>query len=61
VLLWIGGIALAVVAVLVGWALASEPINMRLVAATCMILVAILLIQRGDRHNELQAEAVQGD
>lgn len=50
-----------VVAVLVGWALASEPINMRLVAATCMILVAILLIQRGDRHNELQAEAVQGD
>ena len=50
-----------VVAVLVGWLLAAEPINMRLVVATLMILIAIVLIQRGDRHNELQAETVQGD
>ncbi|HEX3319467.1 MAG TPA: EamA family transporter [Terriglobales bacterium] len=50
-----------VVAVLVGWLLAAEPISMRLVSATALILVAIFLIQRGDRHNEMQAEAGQGD
>jgi drug/metabolite transporter (DMT)-like permease len=50
-----------VVAVFVGWLLAAEPISMRLLTATALILVAIFLIQRGDRHNEMQAEAGQGD
>ena len=46
-----------VVAVLAGWLMAAEPISMRLLIATALILVAIVLIQRGDRHNEMQAEA----
>jgi drug/metabolite transporter (DMT)-like permease len=50
-----------VVAVFVGWLFAAEPISTRLLSATVLILVAIFLIQRGDRHNEMQAEGVQGD
>jgi drug/metabolite transporter (DMT)-like permease len=49
------------VAVLIGWFWASEPLNMRVVVATAIILGAIILIQRGDRHAELQAEALQSD
>lgn len=49
------------VAVLVGWLWASEPMNVRIVIATGVILGAIVLIQRGDRHAEMQAEAVQSD
>jgi drug/metabolite transporter (DMT)-like permease len=49
------------VAVLIGWFWASEPLNLRVVVATVVILGAIILIQRGDRHAELQAEAVQSD
>ena len=49
------------VAVLVGWLWASEPMNARIVIATVVILGAITLIQRGDRHAEMQAEAVQSD
>lgn len=49
------------VAVLVGWLWASEPMNARIVIATVVILGAIVLIQRGDRHAEMQAEAVQAD
>ena len=49
------------VAVLVGWLWASEAISVRIVIATAVILAAIVLIQRGDRHAELQAEAVQSD
>ena len=49
------------VAVLVGWLWASEAISLRIVVSTVVILAAIVLIQRGDRHAELQAEAVQSD
>jgi len=49
------------VAVLVGWLWASEPMNLRMIVATTVILGAIVLIQRGDRHAEMQAEAVQAD
>ncbi len=49
------------VAVLAGWLWASEPLSFRIVLATTVILGAIVLIQRGDRHNEMQAEAVQSD
>lgn len=49
------------VAVLFGWLWASEPLNLRIVVATVVILGAIVLIQRGDRHAEMQAEAVQSD
>jgi len=49
------------VAVLVGWLWASEPMNLRMIVATTVILGAIVLIQRGDRHAEMQAQAVQSD
>ena len=38
-----------VVAVLLGWLLASEPLNARIVLASVAILGAILLIRRGER------------
>jgi drug/metabolite transporter (DMT)-like permease len=38
-----------VVAVILGWWLAGEPVSMRLVLSTGAILAAILLIQRGER------------
>jgi drug/metabolite transporter (DMT)-like permease len=46
------------VAVLAGWLWASEPLTVRIAVATTVILGAIVLIQRGDRHAEMQAEAV---
>ena len=49
------------VAVLVGWLWAAEPLSMRIVIATAAILGAVVLVQRGDRHAEMQAEAVQSD
>jgi drug/metabolite transporter (DMT)-like permease len=49
------------VAVLFGWLWASEPMSLRIVLATAVILGAIVLIQRGDQHAEMQAEAVQSD
>ena len=49
------------VAVLVGWLWASEPMSPRILIATVVILAAIVLIQRGDRHAQMQAEAVQSD
>ena len=49
------------VAVLAGWLWASEPMSFRIVLATTVILGAIVLIQRGDRHAEMQAESVQSD
>jgi drug/metabolite transporter (DMT)-like permease len=49
------------VAVLIGWLWASEPLSMRVVVATSIILGSIILTQRGDRHAELQAEALQSD
>ena len=49
------------VAVLAGWLWASEPMSVRIMVATAVILGAIVLIQRGDRHAEMQAEAVQSD
>jgi drug/metabolite transporter (DMT)-like permease len=38
------------VAVLVGWLWAAEPLSMRVVIATAVILGAIVLIRRGDRQ-----------
>lgn len=38
------------VAVLIGWLLADEALSVRLVLATAVILAAIVLIQRADRH-----------
>ncbi len=49
------------VAVIVGWLWGAEGISLRMVVATAVILGAIVMIQRGDRHSELQAEAVQSD
>jgi drug/metabolite transporter (DMT)-like permease len=49
------------VAVLVGWLWASEPMSVRIVLATVVILGAIVLIQQGDHHAEMHAEAVQSD
>lgn len=45
------------VAVLAGWLWASEPLNLRIGAATAVILGAIVLVQRGDRHGAMQLEA----
>lgn len=41
-----------IVAVLLGWLIASEPLTTRLVLASCAILGAILLIRRGERVSE---------
>jgi len=41
-----------VVAVLLGWMFASEPLTMRVVLASVTILGAILLIRRGERASE---------
>lgn len=41
-----------VVAVLLGWLFASEPLNARIVLASVAILGAILLIRRGERATE---------
>ena len=50
-----------VVAVLLGWLLASEPLTMRVVVASVAILGAIVLIRRGERSLKLKlaSEAVQ--
>ncbi|MEW6363299.1 MAG: EamA family transporter [Acidobacteriota bacterium] len=45
-----------VVAVLVGWWWASEPLSLRVLLSTAVILAAIALVQRGDRHPELLVE-----
>jgi drug/metabolite transporter (DMT)-like permease len=48
-----------VVAVLLGWFLAHEPLSMRVVLATVAILGAIVLIRRGERTVEVKgAEAI---
>jgi len=49
------------VAVLVGWLWAAEPVSGRILVATAVILGSIVLVQRGDRNAEMQAEAVQSD
>ncbi len=38
------------VAVLVGWWWAAEPLSWRVVAATALIVAAIVLVQRGERE-----------
>lgn len=43
-----------VVAVLLGWLLAAEPLSARLVASCVAILGAIVLIRRGERHAALR-------
>lgn len=43
-----------VVAVLLGWLLASEPLTMRVVFASIAILGAIVLIRRGERQPEVK-------
>ncbi len=44
------------VAVLVGWLWASEAMSLRIILATVVILAAIVLVERGDRQGEMQAE-----
>jgi drug/metabolite transporter (DMT)-like permease len=44
-----------VVAVLLGWLLASEPLTIRVIAASVAILGAIVLIRRGERETERRA------
>jgi drug/metabolite transporter (DMT)-like permease len=44
-----------VVAVLVGWWWASEPLSLRVLLSAAVILGAIALVQRGDRPPELAA------
>jgi drug/metabolite transporter (DMT)-like permease len=46
-----------VVAVLLGWLLASEPLTMRVALASVAILGAIVLIRRGERATEPRAVA----
>lgn len=46
-----------VVAVLLGWLLASEPLTARVVLASVVILGAIVLIRKGERVGERQATA----
>jgi len=41
-----------VVAVFLGWLLASEPLTMRVVAASAAILAAIVLIRKGEQKVE---------
>jgi len=43
-----------VVAVLLGWLLASEPLNMRVIVASAAILGAVVLIRRGERAAALK-------
>ena len=53
-----------VVAVLLGWLLASEPLTMRTVVASVAILGAIVLIRRGERaaqKSELGTQPAQGE
>jgi drug/metabolite transporter (DMT)-like permease len=46
-----------VVAVLLGWLLASEPLNLRVVAACVAILGAVMLIRRGEQNVDLSKTA----
>lgn len=46
-----------VVAVLLGWLLASEPLNLRVVAACVAILGAVMLIRRGEQDVDLSKTA----
>src|SRR6201987_3370924 len=48
-----------VVAVFLGWLLASEPLTMRVVLASVAILGAILLIRRGERRATAVASAAR--
>ena len=51
----------AVVAVLAGWLWASEPLNGRLLLSTVLILLAVLLVHRGERSaNVFEVEAQPG-
>jgi drug/metabolite transporter (DMT)-like permease len=47
-----------VIAVLLGWLLASEPLTMRVLAASVAILGAIMLIRRGERAASAGSEAL---
>jgi drug/metabolite transporter (DMT)-like permease len=46
-----------VVAVFLGWLLASEPLTMRVVLASVAILAAIVLIRRGERATSVKSPA----
>jgi drug/metabolite transporter (DMT)-like permease len=50
-----------VVAVLLGWLLASEPLTMRVVVASIAILGAIVLIRRGERAASVPARPAESD
>jgi drug/metabolite transporter (DMT)-like permease len=48
-----------VVAVILGWLLASEPLNLRVIGASVAILGAIVLIRRGERPVQGKAPEVE--
>jgi len=50
-----------VVAVLLGWLLASEPLTARVTLASVAILGAIVLIRRGERETERRSVATASD
>jgi drug/metabolite transporter (DMT)-like permease len=50
-----------VVAVLVGWLWASEPLDGRLLLSTIVILLAIALVQRGDRTAPRPTDGARSD
>ena len=49
-----------VVAVLLGWLLASEPLNMRIVVAGALIIAAIMFVGRGTKDEIVQQKPSSG-
>jgi drug/metabolite transporter (DMT)-like permease len=50
-----------IIAVLLGWALAGEPLNVRVVVATVVILGSIVLIRRGTHVVEVEKELAMAE
>ena len=50
-----------IIAVLLGWALAGEPLNLRVVIATVVILGSIVLIRRGTHVVEVEEELAMAE
>jgi len=50
-----------IIAVLLGWALAGEPLNLRVVLATVVILGSIVLIRRGTHVIEVEEELAMAE
>ena len=50
-----------IIAVLLGWALAGEPLNVRVIIATAVILGSIVLIRRGTHVVEVEEELAMAE